>query len=128
MPEVKSLIGTRIKIEYDDQNESFSSLLPRRGTIIRQIRAEKGVDDWFLIQLDVPFDYQIKNSNPFSFTLLHCANILIRSRWKGYRIGKAEPTSVFILLIQDEAQLNREPIKVERFYHIAWGMCHTEQV
>ena len=118
-------IGTRIKIEYDDQNEKFAFLLPRHGTIIRQLRAEHGVVDWFLIKLEIPFDYQVRGPDSFSFTSLHCENILIRSRWKGHPIGEVE-TSVFILLIPDETQLNNEPIKIEQFYHVAWGMCHTE--
>ena len=119
-------IGTRIKIEYYDQNDKFAFLLSRHGTIIRQLRAEQGVVDWFLIKLDIPFDYQIKSPDSFSFTSLHCENILIRSRWKGHRIGEVEPTSVFILLIPDETQLNNEPIKIEHFYHVAWGMCQIE--
>jgi len=123
-----TMIGQRVKIEYDDQNEKFAFLLPCRGTIIRQLRAEQGVVDWFLIKLDIPFDYQIKSPDSFSFTLLHCDNILIRSRWKGHRIGDVKPTSVFILLIRDKNQLQNEPIKVEQFYHAAWGMCHTEQI
>jgi hypothetical protein len=88
MPAVKSLIGARLKIEYDDQNESFAPLLPRRGVIMRQLRAEQDVDDWFLIKLDIPFDYQIKNPASSAFTLLHCENILVRSRWKVIKSGK----------------------------------------
>ena len=125
MNKTKSIIGTQVNIEYFDQNDSFASLLPRRGTIVRQLRSEKGVDDWFLIRIDDPFDYQINNPN--SFSLLHCENILIRSRWKGYKIGETEPTSVFILLIPDDNLLNNEVIKVEQFYHIAWGMCYSER-
>jgi hypothetical protein len=123
----KSQIGVRVKIEYFDHNEGFAPLLPRSGVVTRQVRS-KGVDDWFLVKLDEPFDYQIRNSDAFSFLLLRCENILIRSRWQGHQIGDTEPTSVFILLIVDETNLKNEPIDVEQFYHVAWGMCHTESV
>jgi len=124
----KSIIGSRAKIDYHDQNETLASLLPRRGTVVQQLRAEDGVDDWFLIKLDIPFDYPIKSPDGFSFTYLHCENILVRSRWKGHQIGDHKPTSVFILLIPDEKQLLNEPINIEKFYQVAWGMCDTEQV
>jgi len=124
----KSIIGSRAKIDYHDQNETLASLLPRRGTVVQQLRAEGGVDDWFLIKLDIPFDYPIKSPDGFSFTYLHCESILVRSRWKGHRIGDNKPTSVFILLIPDEKQIMNEPISIEKFYHVAWGMCETEQV
>jgi len=122
----KSAIDSRVKIEYADQNESFASLLPRRGTVVRQFQAEQGVDDWFLVKLDIPFDYQIKNPDGLSFTMLHCENLLVRSRWKRHQIGSNKPTSVFILLVPDENLLQNEPIKVEKFYHVAWGTCYTE--
>jgi len=128
MPKRKSIIGSRVKIDYYDQNEKLVSLLPRRGIVTRQLQAEGGVDDWFLIRLDIPFDYPIKSPDGFSFTYLHCEDILVRSRWKKHRIGGNKPTSVFILLIQDEKQLLNDPIDIEKFYHVAWGMCYTEQL
>ena len=124
----KSILGTRVRLEYFDQNESFASVLPRQGVIARQLRAAQGVDDWFAVDLDEPFDYQIKFGEPFRFRLLHCECVLVRSRWQGYRIGEVEPTSVFILLIPDRALLMEEPIRLEDFHHVAWGMCHTEKV
>ena len=122
----KSLVGTRLRIEYFDQNDSFATFLPRLGTIVRQVAGEKKVKDWSLVELDEPFEYQIQNQNSFTSTLLNCEYFLIRSRWKGYKIGDDEPTSVFILLIKDFSLLKNEPIKVEQFYHVAWGMCHTD--
>jgi hypothetical protein len=122
-----SIIGLRVKIEYDDQNEDFASLLPRYGIIVRQINAQHKVNDWFLVKLNAPFDYSIKSQGSFFPTTIHCEDILIRSRWKGYRIGKSKPTSVFIVLITDKTLLNKEPINIESFYHVAWGRCHTIQ-
>jgi hypothetical protein len=126
MVKTNSLINTRVRIEYYDQNERMASILPRRGVIIRQLQAENNVDGWFLVQLDDPFDYQIKIAEPFTFRILNCDRILIRSRWHGQQVGEAEPTSVFILLVLDETSLKEEPIRVKQFYHVAWGMCHTE--
>ena len=123
----KSLVGTRLRIEYFDQNDNFAAFLPRLGTIVRQITAEKRVKDWYLVELDEPFEYQFQNQNSFTFTLLNCEYFLIRSRWKGYKIGDEEPTSVYILLIKDFSLLKNEPIKVEQFCHVAWGMCHTDE-
>ena len=128
MFKVKSLIGTRVTVEYDDQNENFKPLLPRSGIITRQILAEHDVKDWFLVKLDEPFDFKIGESGALSFDKVHCEKILIRSRWKGHRIGETSPTSVFILLIRDETLLDTEPISVEKFYHVAWGMCQADQV
>ena len=125
---VKPIIGTRLKVEYFDQNDHFALQLPRYGIITRQLQAEHGVNDWFLLTLDEPFDYQFKSQGSFTLEQLHCEQILIRSRWKDHRVGDKTPTSVFILLIRDEEYLNKEPIQIEKFYHVAWGMSRTEQV
>ncbi|MBI3923609.1 MAG: hypothetical protein HY318_19475 [Armatimonadetes bacterium] len=126
MTTTKSIIGTRVRVEYFDQNENFAPLLPRSGTVTRQLGTERGIDDWFVVELDKPFEYQMKIGEPFSFRLLRCERFIVRSRWQGYRVGEAEPTSVFILLILDEALLTGDFIHVEDFHHVAWGMCHTE--
>jgi hypothetical protein len=128
MTDVNSLIGARLRIEYFDQNELFASVLPRYATIIRQLQAEHNVDDWFLLKLDEPFDYPISRKDSSALEPLHCDQILIRSRWKGFRVGDGEPTSVFILLIRDEKHLTKEPIQIEEFFHVAWGMSHTLSV
>ena len=125
IPPVKTILGTRLKIEYGDHNSHFESILPRYGTIIRQLQAEHNVKDWFLLKLEEPFDYQIRSEDSFTLEYLHCEHILIRSRWKGHRVGDTEPTSVFILLIRDEDHLRKEPIQVEKFYHAAWGTSYT---
>lgn len=127
MAKVHSIIGTRLKIEYFDHNDRFGLILPRYGTIIQQLQAEHGIKDWFLFKLDEPFDYQINIENSSFFEQLYCDQFLIRSRWKDHLIGDIEPTSVFILLIRNKELLMKEPIQVEKFYHVAWGMSHTEQ-
>jgi len=53
------MIGKRVVIEYSDENEAFATMLPRRGSIIRRFTSLNGVDDWFEVKLDEPFDYQV---------------------------------------------------------------------
>ena len=114
MIKTNSLIGTRVRIEYFDHSEHMASILPRQGNIIRQLQAENNVNDWFLVELDEPFEYQIKVAEPFTFRILNCDRILIRSRWKGKRIGDKKPTSVFILLIIDEFTFERRTNSSEK--------------
>jgi hypothetical protein len=125
MKKSESPVGKHVKIEYHDQNDNFAFILPRYGVITRKISAEHNIHDWFVVKLEKPFDYRIRTTDAIYFDLLHCEKILIRSRWKKHQIGDQNPTSVFILLIRDENLLNSEPIKVEMFCHVAWGMCHT---
>jgi hypothetical protein len=127
MAAVNSILGARVRIEYGDHNESFRSVLPVHGRITRHILAEHGVQDWFLVSLDRPFDFEIEDASQKKREMLHCEKIIIRSRLKGQRIGGPAPASVFILLIRDEKSLRRKPIIVDQFYHAAWGECHTER-
>jgi hypothetical protein len=99
MAAAESVIGTRPEVEYGDQNEKFASILPRYGTI-RRLRAEHDVTDRFLGELNEPLDYQVMELS--TFRLLHCQQILVRSRWHGHQVGDANPASVFILLIPDD--------------------------
>ena len=117
------MIGKRIRVEYFDQNYRLEPILPRSGVIERQLASES-VDDWFLLRLDEPFDYQIA-IDQFNFRGIHNTHLLIRSRWHDSRIGDLEPTSVFILLIPDSKSLEESPIHIESFHHVAWGMAHT---
>jgi hypothetical protein len=117
------MIGKRVVIEYDDQNETFAALLPRSGRIVNQFTTLEGVDDWLQVKLDDPVDYQLGSMKPFSFRLIHCSSVLIRSRLLGVQIGREEKVSIFIMLIPDEHLLEEQPIDISRFYHVAWGLC-----
>jgi hypothetical protein len=115
------MINTRVIIDYDDQNEDFSKFLPRKGKIIQQLTDEYANDDWFLVELDEPFEYQLRTDDNFQFKLIKCDKFLIRSRWKNHEINSKEGTSIFILLIPDESKLFNVPMKINSFVQIAWG-------
>jgi hypothetical protein len=121
------MINSRLRIEYFDQNEDFKQILPRSGTVSRQLTDTNDNDDWYLLQLDNPIEYQVKVGEPYQFKLIKSDNILIRSRWEDKKIGASEPTSVFILLVDNEDPVKKEPIKIDNYLHIAWGMAHLEK-
>jgi hypothetical protein len=79
----------RLRIEYSDQNESFAAQLPREGVVVAQPRSSDSDLSWYLLSLDAPVTYE------------HAAytHVLLASRWYGHRLGGAEPTPVFILLV-----------------------------
>jgi len=124
----EEIIGTKISIEYFDQNEEFANILPRSGLITQKLKSSDSIDNWFVIDLDEPFEYQMKIGEPFQFKLLHCNKLLIRSRWEGKEIGGNEDTSIFIFLITDETLLDNGIINIDNFYHIAWGMSKTIKI
>jgi hypothetical protein len=117
------MTGTRIRVEYFDQHETFATFLPRSGVVDRRLASEHA-DNWYLLRLDDPFDFQV-SVDEFNYRNIHNSHFLIRSRWQGHEIGDAEPTAVFILLIPDMALLDESPIDLEACRHIAWGMAHT---
>jgi len=43
----------RLRITYHDHNEHFARHLPRAGRVAARLSATDGVDDWFLLKLDV---------------------------------------------------------------------------
>jgi len=108
---MESLIGSKITIEYYDQNEGFARILPRSGEIISRHHTEN-VDDWYLVELEDPFDYNGREN----------ARLLVRSRWKGETLENGD-TSVFILLIPDPALVNENEIELEKLEHVAWGLA-----
>jgi hypothetical protein len=105
--------GTRIRLEYFDQNEPFAACMPRTGTLVRRLAVGGWAGKSHVLELDEPFEYE---------GCWH-ERVLIRSRWQQYRVGGREPTSVFILLIPDAAALERP--RPEDFAHVAWGIAHA---
>jgi hypothetical protein len=118
------MIGQELTVEYFDQNESFKSLLPRSGCIVREVSLEDWGAGWYLLELDEPFDYQHKVAEPYVFKEMRISHLLIKSRWEGFEIGGAEPTSVFVLLVPDIAALEKGNISSKDFIHVCWGMVH----
>jgi len=118
------MAGQQITVEYFDQNEDFKTLLPRSGHIVQELSLTDWGSGWKLIDLDEPFDYQHKVAAPYVFKALHITQLLVKSRWEGFPIGGAEPTSVFVLLVSDPAALTNHALSSNDFIHVCWGMVH----
>jgi hypothetical protein len=114
------LIGRELTVGYADQNESFAAYLPRTGTAVRQITVEDWGNDWLVLQLHEPFEYQL-GSLDTGFRAATITHFLVRSRWAGHAIG-AQRTSVFLLLDADHALDTKEQFRSTDFIHICWGM------
>jgi hypothetical protein len=116
----------RLRVEYSDQNESFARYLPRVGQTTGSFTSDAGTSGWFLLELDEPFEYQLKVGEAFRVREIVVTHSLLRSRWAGHDIGGAKPTSVFVLLVEEGAVPLKGPVHVEDYVHIAWGMCTRE--
>ena len=116
----------RVKVEYSDQNEPFAAYLPRVGQAVRSLVCDDGTLGWFLFELDEPFEYELRMAEALLFPKGLVTHFLLRSRWKGYELGAAEPTSVFILLVEKGALPLKESVHIKDYVHIAWGMCSRE--
>jgi hypothetical protein len=103
----------RLSLSYFDQNEEFGALLPRNGTVERFVRSSTG-SDWALFNLDSQLIYRDKSYNW----------LLLESRWRGCSIGDSEPTSVFVVLVQDMIVV-RDGMTISRSDSVAWGMAET---
>jgi hypothetical protein len=117
------MIGKQIKVEYDDQNESFRHLLPRSGLIVRGVSLKDWNAGWYLLQLNEPFDYQHKTAEPYVFRETRIGHLLIKSRWEGVEIGEAR-TSVFVLLVPDASVSETGRVSSKDFIHACWGVVH----
>jgi len=109
------LIGTRIRLEEYDFKPDIRSCFPREGRIVRQLEALNGVKDWYLLELDAPFEFG---------GVTH-AQALIRTRRVDIRLGEEDPTSAYVLLIRDPAALEEKPFDVKKFDHVGNGMAIT---
>ena len=115
----------RVTLSYSDQNESFAPFLPRDGTIRGPFTDTSGSSGWALVELDDPFSYQVKLGGPARFRGATVGHLLIRSRWDGYGLAGREPTSVFILLVEDSQLPLPNPFDVSGYIHAAWAMCEV---
>jgi len=116
----------QLRVEYFDQNESFASYLPRVGKTVRSFTSNDGTTGWVLFRLDKPFEYQFRVDEAFRFRIVVVTHFLLRSRWAGHEVGGVEATSVFVLLVEEDAVPEQEPIQIEDYVHAAWGMCTRE--
>lgn len=120
------MMQRRVRIDYADRNDAFAAYLPRVGCVVGEFRDSNGVGPWYLLQLDDPFDYQLKVGEAFQFRLIHVDALLIRSRWEGCEVGGSGDVSVFVLLVEEGKHPSGGELVVKDYVHIAWGMCHRE--
>ena len=114
-------------------NDRFGSLLPREGELVRRVASTDGCTDWWLVRLDEPLEYEVgkiaesarDETRVRTGDTLSTRYLLIRSRWKGHSIGEEEPTSVFLLLVDDLEAAQADEVDIHQFLHVAWGMCHS---
>src|SRR5258706_4013456 len=113
---LEKIVGTRIWLDYFDQNYMFEdACTPQACDIIRRFTDDYGQKDWYLIKLEIPFDYEGKRYD----------HLMIRSRWVGCKIGGKKPTAVFIVLVPNPQHL-RDPFHMERPLYVAWGMAYRD--
>jgi hypothetical protein len=89
----------------------------------RPLNSNVGAGLWFLLDLDDPFEYQMKVGDAFRFRLTRINAFLVRSRWEGKDVGAPEGTSVFILLVEEARHPTTDMVDPAAYVHIAWGMC-----
>src|SRR5436309_680925 len=101
---LQNVVGTRIWLDYSDQNNKFEeAFTPQACGVLKRFTDANGQKDWYLVKLDIPFDYEGKRYD----------HLMIRSRWVGCKIGAKEPTTVFIVLVPRPYRL-REPFHINR--------------
>ena len=113
------LIGSDF-IVADSDNSSFAAFLPRAGTAVRQIGLENWGNDWLVLQLHNPFEYQL-GSLDTGFRAVPIEHFIVRSRWVGHPIG-SQSTSVFVLLDTDRLLDTDKMFRSADFLHITWAM------
>ncbi len=115
-------VGLRITLSEDEGRKLFQEQLPLSGTVERVYKGEL-TNPWCLLSLDNGFDYQIQDEESKEFRGFVVSKLLIRSRWQGYSIGSREPTSVFVLIAEDESLFEEESIDPKSFHFESWAMC-----
>src|SRR5439155_18020281 len=105
-PKCSRRFGSRQSYKVSDCRQRVPSILPAAGN-----------SGWYLLELDQPFDYQIKVGEPYQFRGTTITHFLIRSRWLGHALGGPEPVSVFVLLVEDGSVPTQGPIDVKHYFH-----------
>jgi hypothetical protein len=119
----QAMVGSRVRLEYEDQNESFEIHLPVEGTVSRRCTATTGPDDWYLVELDEPIEYQHEVGPKFHFVRLVVPKVLIRSRWEGVPISPTTSPSVFLVLVHEDQTLPDKSVVIEDLIHVCWARC-----
>ena len=117
---------TRVRIEYEDQNEAFSRCLPATGGLVRRLTADKDPRPWWIVALDEPIEYQLKIGEPFEYRLITARELVIGSRARGQEVGDHPAAAVHILLPLADGATVGDTLRTSDFYHVAWGVCRRE--
>lgn len=116
-------IGKQITIRYFDQNTQMEGILPRSGSILRNVKSEDWGDDWYLVKLDDPFNYFVDTTD---IERLEVTHLLVKSRWSDMTIESGEETSVFVLLVPDVSMLDRKRFYAKELLFACWGMVNSQ--
>lgn len=108
-------LGKRIRLEEYGCDEPFADLLPGEGVLVRRLEAKNGVRDWYLLELDRPFEHAGRRHT----------HLLIRPRRADACLAGREETSVFIVLAPNPAELTDEPIDIRNFDHVGYGITQN---
>ena len=114
-------------LNEDEGRKLFNEQLPLSGVIEREVTSVDG-NQWSLLLLDRPFDYQVQDQTTKAFKGFEVRRLLIRARWGGYFVGGSTSTSVFVLIAGDEKLFDEEKIDPKKFYFDAWAMCQNERL
>ena len=118
-----SKTGTRVRVEYADQNEDFARCLPGTGYLARPLVADNDPRTWWVVMLDRPLEYQFKIGEPFQYRLITTSELVIGARVRGEEIGQAEAASIHILLPLSPAATIGDRLLNADLYPVAWGIC-----
>ena len=121
-----ALIGVRVRLDYDDHNESFATYLPAFGMVVDRCTATTGPDDWYLVELEQPLDYQHQVGPHFEFKRLIIPRVLVLSRWLGEPLSRTSSASVFLLLVSGDQAVDPASLIVDDFIFICWARCRVQ--
>ena len=118
---MKNIIGRHVVIDYFDQDLQMKDLLPRNGTIVRSV---KTVDwgDWYVLELEKPFDYFVATSTEDSpAQQLRATHLMVKPRAE----ASDGETHVFVILISDVSVLSQQPLFAKNLLFVCWGLLHV---
>lgn len=122
-----AFVGCRVRLDYHDHGESFARHLPVEGTVSRRCTASTGPDDWYLVELDEPIDFQHPTGPHYRFERLVVPRVLIRSRFAGEPLGPDSEPSVFLLLVGEGQEVPEGPLEIDAYVHVCWARCRVLQ-
>jgi hypothetical protein len=111
-----SLMGNRAILKRSGENIQFDALMPRSGTITRQISLEDWGNDWLVLEFDEPFEYEGSRTS-------YC---LVRARLLSHPIG-SEFRPVFVLADPHHRLTQKEQWSSSDFDFVSRGEVDVER-